>query len=255
LTDVKDLFVADAWTQAASATRIAFARDGKIFMSVGSPTRHQIGTAEDAQDPMNHGGKILRLNDDGSVPADNPFIGRARYRPEIYALGIRNALALVIHPETGELWETENGPQGGDEINIIKAGRNYGWPVVSLGTAYSFDKTGFSGPTSEQPCAPGMEQPFLFWVPSIAPAGMTFYTGDKFPAWKGNILVAALRGMQMQRVVLTPQGVPLQYRYSVLTELKQRIREVRQSPDGYLYLLTDEDAGALLRIEPVTGDR
>ena len=251
LTDVRDLFVADAWTDGAAAARMVFGRDGKIYMVIGIPIRTRVGTAESAQNPDNHAGKVLRLNDDGSTPPDNPFAGRAGYRPEIYALGIRNAIGLIIHPETGEIWETENGPQGGDEINVIKGGLNYGWPVISFGRAYSGDVTGDnSGPTSAQPSAPGMEQPFLFWAPSIAVSGMVFYTGDQFPAWKGNILVGGLRGTQLQRVVLNARGLPIR-RESMLTELKQRIREVRQGPDGLLYLLTDEEAGALLRIEPV----
>jgi glucose/arabinose dehydrogenase len=264
LKDVKDVFVSDAWFDDASASRIAFGRDGKIYMSIGAARRvGKVGTAEDAQNPTNHAGKVLRLNDDGTVPSDNPFVGRPGYRSEIYALGIRNALALIVHPDTGDIWENENGPMGGDEINIIRAGRNYGWPVISFGRAYTGDLTGdLSGPTSSEPCAPGMEQPFLFWVPSIAPAGMAFYTGDKFPVWKGSIFVGALSG-QLQRVLLSRTGMPLR-RETMLTELKRRIREVRQGPDGLIYLLTDvggatsptfddQGAGALLRVEPAPG--
>ena len=255
LTDVRDLFVADAWARGAQAARLVFGPDGKIYMSVGIPTRHEIGKADDAQNPANHAGKILRLNEDGSAPADNPFAGKAGYRPEIYALGIRNALALVFHPTTGELWETENGPQGGDEINIIKPGRNYGWPIVSYGRDYSGEATlGLSGPTTTEPCAPGMEQPFVLWVPSIAVSGMTLYNGDKFKAWKGNVLVGAMRGAQLQRVILNNRGLPTG-RQSMLTELKQRIRDVRLGPDGLLYLLTAEDKGALLRLEPIESEQ
>lgn len=194
LTDVRDLFVADAWNDGPAAARFTFGRDGKVYMVVGSPMVNsepinentppgRFGSAFDGQDPKNHGGKALRLNDDGTVPLDNPFIGRPGFRSEIYALGIRNSLGLTIHPETGELWETEHGPQGGDEINIIKAGLNYGWPTISYGRAYAYDVTGkrsgvpppdIQGPTA----APGMEQPFLFWVPAIAPGGIAFYTGD-----------------------------------------------------------------------------
>jgi glucose/arabinose dehydrogenase len=204
----------------------------------------------DAQDPNSYFGKVLRLNDDGSAPDDNPFIGRLGHKPEIYALGIRNAMGLYVHPETGELWETENGPQGGDEINVIRAGRNYGWPVISYGRAYTGEISGGTGPISDQPFAPGFEQPFLYWVPSIAPAGITFYTGNRFPDLKGNILVGGLNGAQLQRIVLNAKGQPTG-RTPLLLELKQRIREVHQGPDGLLYLLTDEDAGALLRIEPL----
>ena len=281
LTDVRDLFVADAWTGAPSASRIVFGRDGKIYMTIGVPFRERLAgevNAEDAQNPGSHAGKVLRLNDDGSVPSDNPFAGRTGYKPEIYALGIRNALGLVVHPDTGELWDNENGPQGGDEINIIRPGRNYGWPIISYGRAYTGELTGAeSGPTSEVPFAPGLEQPLLFWVPAIAASGMTIYSGDRFSGWKGNILVGGLRGAQLQRVMLDQRGMPLR-RESMLTELKLRIREVRQGPDGLVYLLAsspakpgtetirggrlspgqptveeDDETGALLKIEPVTG--
>lgn len=253
LTDVRDLFTTDTMINAASAARIVFGRDGKIYMAIGVPlpnSRPGIATVTDAQAPGSYFGKVLRLNDDGSAPPDNPFAGRAGYKPEIYALGIRNAMGIALHPETGEIWETDNGPQGGDELNIIKAGRNYGWPVISYGRSYGGTLTGESGPISEQPFAPGMEQPMLFWSPSIAVAGMAFYTGDRFPEWKGSLFIAALVGEQLQRVVLNDKGLPIR-RDSLLTELNQRIREVRQGPDGLLYLLTDEEAGALLRIEPV----
>lgn len=253
LTDVRDLFTTDTMINAASAARIVFGRDGKIYMAIGVPlpnSRPGIATVTDAQAPGSYFGKVLRLNDDGSAPPDNPFAGRAGYKPEIYALGIRNAMGIALHPETGEIWETDNGPQGGDELNIIKAGRNYGWPVISYGRSYGGTLTGESGPISEQPFAPGMEQPMLFWSPSIAVAGMAFYTGDRFPEWKGSLFIGALVGEQLQRVVLNDKGLPIR-RDSLLTELNQRIREVRQGPDGLLYLLTDEEAGALLRIEPV----
>ena len=254
LTEVRDLFTTDTMINAASAARIVFGRDGKIYMVIGVPlpsTRAGVATTTDAQAPGSYFGKVLRLNDDGSAPSDNPFAGRSGYKPEIYALGIRNAMGIALHPETGEIWETENGPQGGDELNIIKAGRNYGWPVISYGRSYGGDLTGDSGPISEQPLAPGLEQPMLFWSPSIALSGMAFYTGDRFPEWKGSLFIGALVGEQLQRVVLNPKGLPIR-RDSLLTELNQRIREVRQGPDGLLYLLTDEEAGALLRIEPVS---
>ena len=252
LDEVRDLFVADAWCATPSASRIVFDRDGKIFMTVGVPIRGRPGTAqpEDSQSPSNHVGKVLRLNDDGSAAADNPFVGNPTYRPEIYAMGIRNILGLALHPDTGELWENENGPMGGDEINIIKPGRNYGWPVVSYGRAYNGDPTGdASGPLTIDHAAPGMEPPFMFWVPSIAPSGLAFYTGDRFKAWKGNIFVGAMRGTLLQRIVLNAKGLPT-IRESLLTELKQRIRDVRQGSDGLLYVLTDETHGALLRLEP-----
>jgi glucose/arabinose dehydrogenase len=258
LTDVRDVFTTDTQVNGESAARIVFGRDGKIYMAIGVPIpnrgRPGLATPKDAQDPGSYFGKVLRLNDDGTAPADNPFAGRAGYKPEIYALGIRNAMSLVLHPETGEIWETENGPQGGDELNIIKAGRNYGWPVISYGRAYEGTITGDSGPESVQPFAEGMEQPMLIWSPSLALSGMAFYTGDRFPEWKGNVFVGALVGAQLQRITFNLAGLPTR-RTPMLTELKQRIREVRQGPDGLLYLLTDEDAGALLRIEPVTDGR
>ena len=254
LTDVRDIFTADTLVSGPSASRLAFGPDGKIYLAIGIPIprrgRTDVATVTDAQDPASHYGKVLRLNDDGSAPADNPFAGRAGYKPELYALGIRNALGLAFHPQTGELWETENGPQGGDELNVIKAGANYGWPTVSLGRSYGGDVTGDSGPVSGELVARGTEQPQLFWAPSIALSGMAFYTGDRFPEWKGSLFVGGLVGEQLQRVVINQRGLPIR-RDSLIRELKQRIREVRQGPDGLLYLLTDEDAGALLRIEPV----
>ena len=260
LADVRDIFSTDSVVSGPSAAKFSFGSDGKIYLAIGIPIPRAANdavsaTVTDAQDPNSYYGKVLRLNDDGSAPADNPFSGRAGHKPELYALGIRNAMGLFFHPETGELWETENGPQGGDEINIIKAGKNYGWPAISYGRAYTGDLTGGTGPVSDQPFASGMEQPWLFWSPSISLAAITFYTGNKFPDWKGNIFVGGLIGTQLQRIVLSPtNGLPIR-RQSLLTELKQRIREVRQGPDGLLYLLTDEEAGALLRIEPVDATR
>jgi glucose/arabinose dehydrogenase len=259
LSNVEDLFVSDAWCATPSAARIAFGRDGRtLFMAIGVPIRlTRPGTAqpEDSQNPGSHAGKILRLNDDGSAPADNPFVGKAGYKPEIYALGIRNSLGLFVHPETGELWEHENGPMGGDEINIIQAGKNYGWPVVSYGRAYSGDLTGStSGPLTTEHNAPGMEPPFLFWVPSIAPSGFLYYTGEKFERWKGNLFVGGLRGMVFQRIVLNDRGLPVT-RESMLVDLKQRIRDIRQAPDGLIYLLTDEHHGAILKLEPLPADQ
>jgi glucose/arabinose dehydrogenase len=250
LSNVQDVFVSNAFTDQASMSRMVFGRDGKIYMAIGMTHPGKFGSPQDAQDPASHGGKIVRLSDDGSAPVDNPFASRPGYKPEIYALGIRNALGLIVHPQTGEIWDTENGPFGGDEINIIQAGKNYGWPVISYGRSYSGERTGGTGPTLAEPCAPGMEQPFLFWNPSIAAAGIVIYTGERFPQWKGHIFVGALRGNQLQRVTIDAKGLPQRPWESMLTELKQRIREVRQGPDGLLYLLTDEDAGALLRIEP-----
>lgn len=245
LAEVKDLLVTDPGPVGSSAVnaRIAFGRDGMLYMSTGG----NIGTM--AQDPASLRGKILRLRDDGTVPNDNPFVGRPGYRPEIYTLGHRNSLGLIVHPATGEIWNSENGPNGGDEINIIKPGGNYGWPLVSFGRDYP-------GPRiSEHPTRAGMESPLVTWIPSIAASGMAVYTGDRFPAWKGNVFVGAMRVGQilgtghLQRIVFNAKMEEIR-RESMLTELRQRIREVREGPDGLLYLLTDEDPGAVLRIEP-----
>ena len=252
LVEVRDLFVADAdYMGAAQTSRIIFGPDGKLFMVVGVPGRYEVGTADSAQDPANHHGKMLRLNDDGTVPDDNPFVNTPGHRPEIYALGIRNANGLALHPETGELWETENGPQGGDEVNIIRGGRNYGWPVVSYGRDYAGNLTGGrAGPQRTQRQLEGIEDPVFFWSPSISPAGLMFYTGDRFPNWKGDIFVGALRGSEIQRLIFNDRGL-LVRQQSLLRELRQRIRDVKQGPDGLIYALTDADDGALLRIEPV----
>ena len=209
-----------------------------------------------AQAPEQHGGKILRINDDGTIPQDNPFVGRPNYQPEIFALGIRNAIGMAFHPQTGELWETENGPQGGDEVNIIRPGLNYGWPVVTYGRAYSSDADGSrSGllPPRQQPptAAAGMEEPFTYYKPSIAISGMAFYTGDQFPQWKGSLFAGGLVGMQLSRIVFNEQGLESR-REVLLPELRQRIRAVKQGPDGFLYLTTDMRDGAVLRLEPVS---
>lgn len=239
LTDLREIFVADAWRQGGPhyGSKIAFGRDGMLYMSVG-----ERGYRERAQDTSVHNGKILRLRDDGSVPQDNPFVGRAGYKPEIYSYGHRNVQGLAFHPVTGELWATEHGPQGGDELNVIFPGRNYGWPIVTFGREYSGEAI------TNQPWREGMEQPLMIWVPSIGLSGLTFYTGDRLPAWKGNVFVGALSGLQLQRLAFTEKG-PVG-RESLLVPLRQRIRDVRQGRDGLLYLVTDGDPGAILRIEP-----
>jgi glucose/arabinose dehydrogenase len=252
LTEVKDLFIAQPYWDGngGQASRIAFARDGKLFMTTGAtlPPR-----AMDAQDPNTHRGKVLRLNDDGTAPADNPFVGQPGYKPEIYSLGHRNQLGLTFHPETGDVWANENGPNGGDEINVILPGRNYGWPLVSFGREYA-------GPRQGVFWKEGYESPIVFWVPSIAPSGMTFYTGDRFPSWRGNVFVGAMKTGEIvgtghvERVVFNRKQEEIR-REAILGELRQRVRDVRQGPDALLYVLTDEDPGALLRIEPTTDDR
>ncbi len=248
LLDVKDLLVPDAYAGNSGLNgRVAFGPDGKVYFSTGG--RSQDDIANVAQDFKSLRGKVLRLNDDGSVPPDNPFVGREGYRPEIYTLGHRNTLGLISHPGTGQMWQHENGPNGGDEINILLPGRDYGWPQVSFGRDYSGRRI------SEHPTRAGIEPPLVFWVPAIAVAGMAVYTGDKFPAWKGNVFVGGLMEGRipgtghLQRIVFNEKTEEIR-RESLLREFRQRIREVRQGPDGLLYLLTDEDDGALLRIEP-----
>jgi aldose sugar dehydrogenase len=247
LDDVRDLFESHAL--GTEASRLTFAPDGMLYMSVSAPG----GTPDGArsQDPNDYAGKVVRLRDDGSIPPDNPFVHRSGYKPGVFSLGHRNGHALVVNPETGDLWQTEQGPNGGDEINVLKAGKNYGWPKVSYGRQY------FGPYMSPQPSRRGMEQPALFWVPSIGVTGMTFYTGDRFPAWRRNAFVGGLREGeiprtgQLQRIVFNDRWQEMR-RESLLRELHQRIRDVRQGPDGLLYVLTAEDDGALLRIEPAS---
>ena len=185
----------------------------------------------------------------GTVPPDNPFVTRNGFKPAIYTLGHRNGHALAVNPETGELWMTEQGPNGGDEINVLKAGRDYGWPTVSYGRNY------LGPPISEVPWRADFEQPAVYWVPSIAVTGMTFYTGEAFPQWKRSVLVGGLRegemprSGQIQRVVFNEKWEEIR-REPLLRELKQRIRDVRQGPDGLLYVLTSENPGAVIRLEP-----
>ena len=253
LSDVRDLLVTEAYDGNSGLNgRVAFGSDGKVYMSTGGRIGEVADVSRGAQNPMSLRGKILRLNDDGSVPSDNPFVGQADYRPEIYTLGHRNQLGLMLHPETGMLWNNENGPNGGDEINIILPGRNYGWPAVSFGRLYPGARV------SEHPTREGMESPLVVWLPAIAVAGMAVYTGDLFPAWKGSVFVGSLRegGIpgtgHLQRIVFNHDTEEIR-RESMLQELRQRIREVRQGPDDLLYLLTDdEEDGALLRIEPAS---
>jgi glucose/arabinose dehydrogenase len=239
LVGFTDVFVADAWRPANQhfGSRIAFSRDGLLFMSVGERNERTR-----AQDTTHHAGKILRLRDDGTVPPDNPFVGRQGFRPEIYSYGHRNPQSLAVHPDTGELWEAEHGPQGGDELNLIKPGLNYGWPVATHGREYT-------GEYISPPYKDGIEAPVTVWVPSIATSGMAFYTGDKFPGWKGNMFVGGLARQQLHRVVFAPGGP--YGRETLLNELRLRIRDVRQGPDGHLYVAVDANPnGAILRIEP-----
>lgn len=240
LHDTRDVWVGEG---VAGPTTVAMTPDAKLW----------IGTTEGgrAQDTTFLGGKVLRLNDDGTVPADNPFVGREGYRPEIYTLGHRTALGLHVHPVTGELFEAEMGPNGGDEINVIKPGLNYGWPIVSLGRSYP-------GPwqaKANEPMHTGYELPLVYWTPSISVTGLSFYLGDKLPKWKGNLFVGGVRYGEMpgtgriDRIVFNDKLEELR-RESLLTDLHQRIRDVKPGPDGFIYVATDEEAGAILRIEP-----
>jgi glucose/arabinose dehydrogenase len=244
LVDVHDIFESGATETEAS--RLAFGHDGMLYMSIsapGSPHVHR------SQDPGDYAGKVVRLRDDGTIPPDDPFVGRPGYKPGIYTVGHRNGHGLAMNPDTGDIWETEQGPNGGDELNVLRRGRNYGWPLVSFGRDYW-------GPRiSAEPTRDGMENPIVVWLPAIAITGMTFYTADRFPHWKRNLFVGGLRegGIprtgQIQRIVFNDRWEELR-REPMLTELKQRIRDIRQGPDGLLYVLTAEEDGALLRIEP-----
>jgi glucose/arabinose dehydrogenase len=219
-------------------SRLVFDRDGYLYITLGDR-----GEGERAQRPDDHAGSVIRLHDDGRVPADNPFVGRKGWKQEKFTLGNRNIQGAAVHPRTGELWTHEHGPQGGDEINIIRAGVNYGWPVITYGVNYVIGT-----PVGEGTHKPGMAQPLHYWVPSIAPSGMTFYTGDKFPNWRGDLFVGALRGRMLVRLRLDGEQVVREERF--LKDVVGRIRDVRQGPDGFLYLLTDESDGMVVRLEP-----
>jgi glucose/arabinose dehydrogenase len=243
LTKVQELFVGESGS--TSGSRLAFGKDGTLYMTTGAPF------GGEAQELDSVYGKVLRFNDDGTVPADNPFAGKSDARPQIFSLGHRDQLGLTVHPLTGAVLNAEHGPNGGDEVNVILPGRNYGWPKVTFGRNYDGTRL------SEAPVAEGVEQPTIVWLPSIGPSGLTVYTGDRLPAWKGNLFVGSVRRGEvprtggLERIVLNDNLGELR-RETLLTELHQRIRDVRQGPDGLLYVLTDEDDGALLRIEPAS---
>ncbi len=221
--------------------RLVFAADGRLFVGLGDR-----GKRDTAQDLSDHRGVLIRIEDDGGIPADNPFIKRsASVRPEIYTYGNRNIQGMALHAETGLLWTHEHGPQGGDELNIMRPGRNYGWPVITYGVNYGFG-TQIGEGTHKQ----GMEQPLHVWVPSIAPSGMAFYSADKFPQWQGDLFVGSLKFGQLVRLQL--QGEKVVNEERLLNNRYGRIRDVVQGPDGYLYVLTDEENGMLLKISPVT---
>lgn len=218
--------------------RLAFDRQGFLYLTLGDR-----GDMERAQRLDDHAGSVIRLHDDGRVPGDNPFVGRAGARPEKYTLGHRNMQGGTLHPDTGALWTHEHGPQGGDEVNVIRPGVNYGWPVITYGRNYvTGTRIGIGSAKA------GMAQPLWYWVPSIAPSGMAFYTGDRFPRWRGNLLVGALRGQLLVRLILDGERVVREER--LLEGRLGRIRDVRVGPDGLIYLLTDEVRGRLVRLEP-----
>jgi aldose sugar dehydrogenase len=243
ITGFQDLF---STIPSGNASRILFGPDGMIYMTVGSG---DLPLGDRAQDPNDLAGKVLRLRDDGTVPADNPFVGKTGYRPEIYTMGHRIPLGLAIQPETGAIWECENGPNGGDEVNMLIPGKNYGWPVVSFGRFYGGARV------SLNPYKEGMEPPQVFWVPSIATSGLTFYTGDRYPNWKDSLFIGGMRQGEvpqsghLERVDFNTNWEEM-HREGILRDLHQRIRDVRQGPDGLLYLLTAEADGAFMRIDP-----
>lgn len=219
--------------------RIVFDKAGMLYLTLGDR-----GDKDRAQKLDDHAGSVIRLHDDGRVPADNPFAKRAGALPEKWTLGNRNMQGAALHPKTGELWTHEHGPQGGDEVNVMRSGLNYGWPVITYGVNYGFGTRIGEGQTK-----PGMVQPLHLWVPSIAPSGMAFVSGSKFPQWAGDLLVGALRDQMLVRLVLDGEKVVREER--LLKGLVGRIRDVRMGPDGLVYLLTDDAEGALLRLEPV----
>jgi len=220
-------------------SRLVQGLDGNLFITIGDHYTHR----DEVQRLDSHVGKIVRIRPDGSAPPGNPFYGKLGALPEIWSYGHRNPQGLAFHPQTGKLWEIEHGPRGGDEVNIVAPGRNYGWPVIGYGTEYS------GKPIHASTHRDGMEQPVKYWVPSIAPSGMTFYTGNLFPAWKGSLFVGALAGRTLVRLELAGDHVVREER--LLAGLKERIRDVRQAPDGSLWVLTDDKNGRVLRLTPI----
>jgi glucose/arabinose dehydrogenase len=257
LSKVADILVADAWeTSGNMAGRLFFAPDGTLLVTVGDRDRRCCDGSEDnslrmkAQDLSNHVGKTLRIRDDGTVPPDNPFVGRAGARPEIYTYGHRNGYGLSVNPETNAVWQAEIGPLGGDEVNVLQAGHNYGWPLVSMGRNYTGSEV------SDQPWfRPGMDNPRMFWVPSISPSSLLFYGGDRFKGWKGSMFVGSLTQRALIRVAFK-QPSQAERRELLLGELRQRIRDVQLGPDGNLYVVTEganggqATDGMVLKIEP-----
>ena len=251
LTDVEDLWIAESTGRGHYGSRIVFDGNGYVFVSVGdrqAPPRGDL-EAHPAQDLSNNNGTINRLHDDGRIPADNPFVDQPNARPEIWSYGHRNPQGLALHPETGDLWSTEHGPQGGDEFNLIKRGANYGWPVIGFGVNYG--RTGEI--IHESTGRPGMEQPLHFWVPSIGTSGLAIYMGDRFPEWRGDAFAGGMVGQQIGRLTLDGQTVTSR---EDLVRQMGRIRDVREGPDGYIYLAIDgrgAETTAVVRLEPARG--
>jgi glucose/arabinose dehydrogenase len=250
LTDVQEIFEAKVWSEGRGhhGSRLAFDRNGFLFISLGDRQVPPSGNLEahPAQDLSNHFGKIVRLHDDGRVPADNPFVSRSGALPEIWSYGHRNVQGLAIHPQSGAVFATEHGPQGGDELNLIEPGKNYGWPVIGFGVNYRSGAAIHTGTHRD-----GMEQPINVWVPSIATSGLLFYTGDRFPQWKNSLFVGGMNGEVLSRLTLDGKRVLNEEK---LVQRMGRIRDVRQSPDGYIYLAIDNRQGGktpIVRLEPV----
>ena len=262
LQDVAEVFVTDAWIQGGPlAGRAAFGPDGMIYLTINDHDRHN--AVDDAsirifaQHLDSDVGKVLRVRDDGSVPADNPFVGRADANPQVFTYGHRNATDFAWHPTTGELWSTEIGPMGGDELNVLRPGHNYGWPLVSLGKLYNKNDI-----NEQHWYREGMDMPFMYWTPSISPNTLTWYTGDKLLPWQGNLFIGALNGQTLQRVAFDQPAPQAERRDSLFMSLGRRWRQVEQSPDGYLYAVTekrtlgtppdpnDATSGIVYRIEP-----
>jgi glucose/arabinose dehydrogenase len=219
-------------------SRLLFASDGTLFITLGE----RYSEMDQAQDPSDHLGTVVRLNDDGTIPADNPFADGDGGAPEVYSYGHRNVQGIAMRPSDGAVWTHEHGPKGGDEINILRPGANYGWPAITYGVDYSGEII------SDRTHAPGMEQPLLHWTPSIAPCGMAFYDADAFPAWRGNLLVGSLKFTHLRRLVL--DGDAVVHQEELLRDRARRIRDVGVGPDGLVYLLTDHGDGEILRLEP-----
>ena len=238
LEDVKVIFRQEPSYASSNhfGSRIVFTRDGSLFLTLGD----RYSARDEAQNPANHLGKLVRLTSDGSPYTGNPK--KPGWRPEIWSIGHRNVQGAALHPQSGKLWTIEHGARGGDEINVPEAGKNYGWPVITYGRDYSFLKIG------EGTAKPGLEQPIYYWDPSIAPSGAAFYTGDRFPEWKGNLFVGALAGQALHRLVL--DGERIVGEEKLLADLGERIRDVRNGPDGVLWLLSDSPEGRVLRVVP-----